>query len=118
MSALKTIIIAAALIWTIILYPIYPFLGLMSALIAIGLFFRDETTDNLIKGVDAGVASEVGLVASRNTAQWDSEQISRNAYWESIGWIWSIHLSPHIACIHSSSSKKDETGENNVQSNH
>lgn len=51
------------------MYPIYPFLGLMSALIAIGLFFRDETTDNLIKGVDAGVASEVGLVASRNTAQ-------------------------------------------------
>ena len=49
MSTLKTIIIAAALIWTITMYPIFPFLGLISALIAIGLFFRDETTDKLIK---------------------------------------------------------------------
>ena len=53
------------------MYPIFPIFGLISALIAIGLFFRDETTDKLIKAVDAGVASEVGLVVSRNTAQWE-----------------------------------------------
>ena len=47
MISLKTLATAAALIWTIAVYPIYPFLGLITALIAIGTFFHDEPTDKL-----------------------------------------------------------------------